>query len=291
MNSITKLTITIITALVVVVGVMIPVTSGLDDNIKSVDQNSPSRFFVSDNDLTLEVDYLGNGMYEINGQEFAGSSSTTIIGDDLYLYLYTSLYNIIDVENNIVFVSDTPGRILTVVNGDYTYSNNGTEYNGSLTHLLYPDEFGNYGAFGGTESSFSVDKGEEIYLISNLSGSALPKFALTVVDGVEIRSKALIDPISTTNTTMQEYTGTLNITINSALSEDGLSYKYDSITYTAGETTAGPLVYAPLKYHTIDTAAETVKTIIGILPIIILIGLLMVAGYAVMDSIRNKTGI
>lgn len=287
MNSITKLIITIITTLIVVVGVMIPLIGGLDDNIRSVEQNTTSRFLLTDNDLDLVIDCVEPGTYMINGREYSGTASSLVIGDGIYIYLFTSNYSIVDTNNNIVYVGNGTGNVITIEDGEYTHKNGSNTYTGTVETLLYPDERGNYGAFVGT--GFNVDDGDKIYLISNRSGDA--KFVLTMINGVERRADALIEPITSTTSSYSPYEGTLEITTTATKSDDGLSYAYSTISFTTDTGTNNAIVYAPIKYHVIDSAAETVRTIVNILPLIVLIGLILVAGYAVMASINNKTDI
>lgn len=286
MRLITKLTMTIIVVLIMTVGVLIPVTAGLEDNIKSVDQNSDYRFVLKNNNLNLNVECEEVGKYTINGRDFAGSSYGVIIGDGLYIYLFSSNYSIADVNNNIFYVKSDPGTIINIEKGEYTHANAGTTYTGTVETLLYPSANGDYGAFPAASTTLNADLEDPIYLISN-KGSPEPKFALTVINGSENRNAALVAPITTNP--LATYTGEVAVTFTSTLSEDGLSRNYSGFTATTDNSSFTPIVYAPIKYHVVDSTAETIREIVNILPIVILIGLLVAAGYAVVSSFGGRS--
>lgn len=288
MNSVTKLIITIITTLIVVIGVMVPIIGGLDDNIKSVYQNTTERYLLSDNNLNLELEYLGEGDFLINGKPFDGEQRAVIAGNGLYINMYSGGAALIDIKNNISHVYSDIGTVISIENGNYTHTLNGTEYTGTLDTLLYPDENGDYGAYQGQE--ITVDKEDPIYLVSNYSNPK-PKFILTMVDGTETRSEALMAPVTSSTDSFSEYTGTFTVNYTSTPSEDGLTNTYSSMTFTCDDGDGNIRIYAPVKYHVMDSTAEAVKSIVNILPLIILIGLIIVAGYAIASATRNKTDI
>lgn len=286
MKSLTKIIMTIIVVLVMTVGAMIPIFGGLEKNIVSVDQNTEYRYILKENHLDLEVECTSVGQYLINGNLYTGASNLLIIGDGLYIYLYTQNFSIVDTTNNLVTLSTVPGKVISIDSGSYTYTNSDTTYTGTVETLLYPSPRGDYGAFTGTGINFYTDIGEEIYIISNL-GNPNPKFVLTIKDGVEIRSDALVTPITTNP--YAAFTGSVTATITSELAEDGLSRHYTgiSVSMEGGNTNYTPIVYAPIVYHTIDGNAEAVRSIVNMLPILIMLGLVIVAGYAIIAKTRG----
>lgn len=289
MRSITKITITIIVVLIMTVGVFIPITSGLEDNIKSVEQNTDYRFILKENNLNLSVDYVEPGVYTINGREYTSANNyTVIIGTGIYIYMYSNNYSILDANNNFFKLRDTPGNVITIENGVYSYVYQDTEYTGSVDTLLYPSYNGDYGAFTTSEFNLNVDVEDPIYLVSN-KPSPLPKFGLTVVNGAEVRSEAILAPWI--SDPLGEYTDEVSVEVVSTLSEDGLSRNYTEFNVTAGTQEFIPMVYAPIKYHVDDSTAQATREIVNVLPLVILIGLLIAAGYAMINSMGKKTDI
>lgn len=286
MKTITKLTMTIIVVLIMTVGVLIPITSGLEDNIKSVEQNTDYRFVVKNNNLNLSVECDSVGQYTINGREFTGNNYSAIIGDDLFINLTPNNFSVTDLENNIYYVVTTAGAVVNIENGEYTHTYNGTTYTGTVETLLYPSHNGDYGAYWNPTASVNADKEDPIYLVSN-KASPEPKFILVLENGVENRNAALMEPISINP--IADYDGDVTASFQATSNEDGLSWNYTNFSVTSETSTYTPTIYAPIKYHVVDSSAETVRAIVNVLPIIILIGLMVTAGYAVMSSFRGRS--
>lgn len=286
MNNLSKLLITIITTLVLVVGVMIPITSGVEDNIKSTHQNVSERFMVKDNNLDLEITVEEIGVYKINGREHVGTSASIVIGEGLFIALSPTVYTLIDENNGIVKISNSLGTLISIDDGDYKYTQNGTTYTGTTETLLYPDERGSYGAFVNTDVRVDVD--EEMYIISS-QGAGRPKFVLESTNGVMNWNNAIFGPIVNTDSAITDYTQEITLNITQTNSEDGLTKTYSGLTFTSEEVTNNVMVYAPIKYHEIDANATAVKSIVNLLPLIVIIGLVGIAGYALMASMKTRS--
>lgn len=286
MKDLTKLLITIITTLALVVGVMIPITSGLEDNIKTTHLNSSERFVVMDDNLDLYVEMEEIGVFKLNGREVIGESTKLIIADGLQITLNANNFVMVDQNNNITITSTNTGKIVEFVDGTYTYTYNNNEYTGTTEKLLYPDDRGSYGAF--ISADLTVDVDEEMYLIS-IHGNGAPRFVLESLNGVFNWDNALLSPYTISSNTITEYSETITINTTYTESEDGLTKSYTALNFTAGGVTNNFIVYAPLKYHEWDTNAEAIKSIVNVLPLVILIGLIVVAGYYLINKTRSRS--
>lgn len=282
MKNLTKAILTIIVMVIMVVGVMIPINAGLDPNVKTIEQNSPHRFILKENQLNLTVECPELGKYIVNGEAVDGMTGMLIIGEGIYIYMYTDSWQILDLENNIFQSGTSTGDIISIKNGVFNYTVGETSYTGTTHSLLYPSSKGNYGAF--SNAPFSVDVGETVYIISS-KGVPEPKFAYEVVDGVVNTDQPLVAP--SISAPFGPYTGTVTPTVTASLSEDGLSYEYTTLSVTTDTSTFVPVIYAPLDYHIIDSSSDSVKQIIDVLPILILIALVILVGSLIYSRFKG----
>lgn len=268
MNSITRIIITVIVVTVAVVGVMIPVTSGLDDNIASVDQNTSEKYLLSANNPDLVVERHANGSYLINGENVTGSGSLFVIGDGFLFQLRSGAYSIY--SEGTSWTGDLYNEILTVDDGNYQFIKGNVTVTGTTETLLYPDPRGDYGVYQNVP--IVVDKNKPVYVMDRANSIV---FVSELMNGTEI--DYIVDPANE-----------VSLTFSATATDDGLGYNYSSVQYTSGDYTGYGFVMAPWKYHVVDSNAEVVKSIMNVIPLIVIIGLLIFAGYAIMSQTKRS---
>lgn len=268
MNSITRIIITVIVVTVAVVGVMIPITSGLDDNIASVDQNTSEKYLLSANNPDLVVERLADGSYLINGEKVTGSGMVFVIGDGFLFQLRDGAYSIY--SEGTSWTGSQYNEILTVDDGNYQYIKAGVTVTGTTETLLYPDPHGDYGVYQNVP--IVVDKNKPVYVTARTDAVV---FVSEIMNGTE--KDYIVDPASEAS-----------LTFSATATDDDLGYNYSAVQMTSGDYTGYPYVMAPWKYHVVDSNAEVVKSIVNVIPLIVIIGLLIFAGYAIMSQTKRS---
>lgn len=286
LKTLATLTVGIITALVVIVGVFIPVMSGLEDNIVSTANNVTDRFMVADDsDNNVVVEYIEGTGFLINGETYTANSQLVIIADGFTAALTAQPIGVSDSQNQFIGLTNK----VTFSGGTYTYSpaSSSTVYTGTYDTLLYPDKDGDYGCFMGVYGEsmpFTADKNDVVYAIQR---SGTVRFVAEIQNGV--KTGFLSSPFTYADSTYAAYTGTVTFNVTGENTEDSLGYDYTQITATYDGTTVTPNIYAPIFYHEIDANAEAARAIVGVLPLVLILGLIIMAGAVMMSAIRTRS--
>lgn len=284
LKALATLTVGIIAVLVVVVAVFIPILNGLQDNVVSTENNTPTRYMVSENTYNLEITINEDGSFRVGNENYAATNYLAVIANDLFVNLSSE---------GVIQVNDSANAIISNVNGvefdrgTYYYTANGTEYTGTYETLLYPSEHGTYGCMS-TSSSFNVNNDDVVYIISRGANSESLRFVAELVNGE--KTGYLVDPCTYTGNTYNAYTGTITINPTYAASEDALSIQYTGVSVnTETQSSFGVNIFAPVYYSVLDGNAEAVRSIMGVLPLVPILGLVIMAGYVMMSQIRGKS--
>lgn len=279
LRNLTTVLIGIITGLIVIVGIFIPLVGGLEDNMVSTYNNYTERFMVVEDDGNLEITRTGNE-FNINGTVYTGDSQLTVISESVVIKMTSSSMTIYDADNNSAY---TTNRIV-FDDGQYTYANGGNTYTGTYDMVLYPHPNGDYACFYNNGLiPFSSNIDDTVYTMRTASTDNYV-FVAEIVAGEA--DGYLFAPKTVTGTTMAAATASdIVINVTAQESADGLSYSYTSIKGTIAETESNLNVYAPISYSAIDANAETVRNIVGVLPIVMIIGLLIMAAYVLMQIV------
>lgn len=275
--------IAVIAAVVSIIGVLVPIIDELDDNIVSVNNNETLRFMVADGS-NIQISYDSEtGNYTIGTTIYEPNNQLVAIGDGIIAHMGSGGIQITDNQNSIVGTTD----YIDFSKGTYEYSIDGTEYSGGYQQLLYPHEKGTYGCYntpnGGT-IAFNVDKDDTIYITSRGAANFIPRFVLSVTNTAE---SYLVTPVVIQNG-YTEYTGQITINQTYTESEDGLTYRYTEINAgTAEEPRFNTIAYAPLHYSILDSTAQGARDIVGIIPLTLIIGLLIIVAASLMAANRS----
>lgn len=280
-----------IVGIVIIAGFATPLISSMSDNIVSVDNNTNQRFLVKDSGANLIVTYEGNDTYSFNNYEITADLFTRVICDNFMMHAFTggSVYYF-DNQNNAVLSNmnvEAGQTVLEITRGVFEYTVSGTTYSGEVQKMLYPSGKGTYGAFEST-SSYNVSVDDPAYVVMSATGSIPLNFVLTMVNGSEVRNEALLAPKTTSGANLSDYNGTVTLNITGETSEDGKSFAYSDVTFSTTGTTevtdsAPRLIYAPIYYDVMDSNAEAARSIVNVIPIVLVIFLLIaVCGYLFM---------
>lgn len=280
LKKLSTLMVGMVAVLVVVVAVFIPISSGLQDNIVSTENNSSVRYMVSENTSNLEISVNEDGTFKIGSATFSAGTQLLAVADNIMLSMAIS---------GIITITDTVNEKIDNVQkvnfdrGTCTYTLNGTEYTTNYDTLLYPSERGTYGCSSG---AFSANKNDTVYVISRGATSTTPRFVAEIVNGQN--TGYLVDPCTNPDYIYTPYTGDLNFAINSTESADGLSIRYNSIE-TSSDATFGNFIFMPIHYSVLDGSAEAVRAIVNVLPLILIMGIVIAAGFVLLSIIGGKS--
>lgn len=273
----------IITSLIVVVGVFIPIMTGLEDNVVSIRNNETTRFMVIENDEGVTITKNGT-TYDIGGVQYDGNASLVAISDNVVVRMTATNMIVFDDANNIHMGTNS----ITFDKGTYSYlDSDGNTRTGTFENLLYPNPRGDYGCFYSSGIiPFSADNDEPVYCIGVASNNNYIYAGVVkggVQDGFLFNPHTLIDDAFSSVDA-----SSVTIAATGETSEDGLSFHYTGLKTTAGGSEYTPNVYAPITYSVIDTNAETVRTIMGVLPIVMIILVLVMAAGMLMTMVGRR---
>lgn len=278
-------TTTLIVGLVVIVGIFIPLIDGLDDNVVSTYNNYTDRFMVVDEDDEELIINRNGETYTIAGNEFAGNLQLVVISESVIIKMTTTGMTVLDSDNNIAVQTNS----IRFADGAYTYVSGGTTYTGTYDRILYPHPNGDYGCMYNLTTNniypFSANNDDDVFAISSASSN---NYAFVATINAGTSNGFLFPAKEVSGGTLSTADVEITFNIASTESDDGLSHAYQSIKGSNDGVEFNVNVYAPVQYNVIDKNAEVTRSIISVLPIILIIGLLIIAAAAIMAVVANK---
>lgn len=274
-----------VVGILLISGVGVTIIDDVSDNIVSQENNTSERYIIRNGATDLTVTYEGNGSFRFNSESLTPIYQTAIICDGMMIVFSgseTGSCLLRDLQNGVgaTINPNTGDEIFTISDGTYGYSYGGTTYTGETETILYPSARGDYGSYTG---AFNMSVGDVAYTITTGGITAIMKIKNGASDGY------LMKPASMgSGSVLSEYTGTFTPAITSSLNEDGKSYNIESVSFT---TDADPqnarMIFAPIWYDVVDTNAQAVKDVVGVIPIILILILVVGVAYGLMSYVKG----
>lgn len=207
----------------------------------------------------------------------------------------------------LTFLGLSGGSLTNItIHPDGTYDgvkNNSAFTGAGVNVVIYPDNNGKYGAFvqGAGHESFWLDNGETAY-ISFLSGGITDNNENNhYVNGLYSATNKNYETVWNTIYSVENTAGSWvdlpsTLKLNQPYSKEvgNFAVKWDTNSYTAtftndsGEFDAvvgSPIVYAPLEYHYLAEKDGALYSMIGVIPLIVIVGL--IAGIIGVVAVRR----
>lgn len=283
LNKIPTLVVGLVVAILIVTVVAIPIFDDASKSIYSEYNNPEGTYSISTtNSGPVEITGDGTNIY-VNGVKQIKSvkyGSYKIWGQDFCVYINTdSGSNVFDGTYNgglhkPVTSMKYENGVITLISGV-----SGAEVKLNSSFFIYPDDNGDYAQYSNT-TDVHINNDAIVYIGSN--GPNYTLFKMTSSGNEQIGG--VIN--ATTGSTAK-----LNASI--VPSDDGLSYQFastPSLTYTnsEGETSSGNWVsiYCPIKYNAVSEMDGAIRTIIDVLPVILIVSMLVAIVATVFVKIR-----
>lgn len=291
---------TVIVAVILTMLVAVPLINDASDSIYSVNQNTTQNFAAINTDsvdsFTVEI---VNNKYLINGNEFIPPSTTAdyrpmVISDKFLLMM--NITSSPTVSMQLAFEGGTGPNItkLTLENGIWTWSTSSTS--GTITgttFLIYPDKNGTWGYFNSTPVNVSNDG----YCYSMYYG---PVWYTPESGSQQTYGVALVQKISKSanegilqigKATDSNYANNSTITRTASITENNGYFTVapgSSVTATSDgnsySRSVSHIFFAPIEYTYVSETQDITKTLLEIVPVILIASILIWIGYAIMAN-------
>lgn len=281
-GKIPALVVGLVVAILIITVVAIPIIDDIKGTVSTPNDNEGMRYSVAKFDDDLRIEYVSSGNFLVNGQTIA------ITGDE-----YGRAYCIMS-DTMIIICSQNSGTInypgcdaatksfksagdyIEWSNGTWTLSIQGATTTGPYSWLLYPDDDGIYGFWRSYNTGIYLDHNATIYYSSNV--------ATIADDSTTVTAPAIIGKISADGSTYKAFAYTTTAQDLTADTSVALTIKESgdladnirgvAVTY-GGTTTYATNFIAPLEYHTLDSNQSTIRSIIDVIPILLIVSLLI----------------
>lgn len=277
-----KQIITATVAVILVCLVAIPLINDSTDSIRTVGMNSSDRYVVVDGEDTFRIESTGTiGTFIING-ETQTVNYFRLLAETISIYLSPSSSEIAyPGMTGTVSFSTTAGNYIQFENGNWTLHTNTLDVTQPYNWILHSSETGNYGLYATTSSTaIMVDNDSKIYAsqIQSVSGSTVTRpFMITsgtINDGFTGKYFSYVSGTS------QTYNLTTVAKLNGEKGE--ISSELNSLTTEYNDTTFSPiLLYVPLEYHYLSDMDSTTRTILSMIPILLVAAVIVGIGYSI----------
>lgn len=273
----------VVMAIVLVAAVPI-LTQGID-TISTVEANTNERYLTMTSGAPLTFSSTADG-FTINGETHSWLTSSTgatpdrystpmIFGSDFMIAPPVSLGSNTWSEPHLITAS---GPVLTsavtISGGTLTYTSGGTEATIDVTGpIYYVSDKGTYGLY---KQTAMIDRTATAYLVlydwdSNAGNRTVGIWSMT--DGEKAE---LFAPVGWTsdNTTPTSKT----IVFTDSTEQDDLAYRYSVSSYTIDGTARGGAhvtIVCPVEYHVITETDSTLRTIAGMIPVLLVLSLVV----------------
>lgn len=276
----------IITATIAVIMIMLIAVPLIDDASKtvySVENNPNAQYNMNSGEKLTITGSAPN--YVLNGTPLDSYNGYyLIVSDNIFISEGSAQTIIVDAANNNRI--QTPSEVtFTAENGTWSYTYGSTTKTGSYSFLFYPEANGPYGLYANTPGYMT--KGETGYIICPTGGSD-PNYRPCFI--AEIKDKAvtsiLSDPfiLTTGNVITPIELSPSDISLNVDDSKDlELSDWYGSnnrVTYN-GTSQATINLMLPVEYKILTENESTILTILGLIPVLLIVALVIGIGYEV----------
>lgn len=256
-----------IIAIIIVTVVAIPILDSLPATNYSYAENEQySNRLIFAEDPTVEIEIIDASTREvkINDTTITYAGSFTLVSSGFGIGAASSNTNLFlfTPESNTTLAT---GDKISITNGAWTFTpTSGSTQSGQIDWILYPDENGTWAKFANLNAKVSADS--TIYVVGGAAG----------VSGC---AKGSVNGDFTTEW-IYPAGSTMTVTLNKTPIEGGLSYNVDcvgGISNVNGSSsatgTANGYIYAPIKYKI--EAQDSISTIIGIIPLLLVVSILM----------------
>lgn len=271
----TKNIMTAIVGVIVLMGVVIPLVSSLSDDIHAVEYNTGYKYMAV-NEIDAAITYtVEDGTVLYNGEPMEGftpdDQSTPVILADGFILVYD-----FSGLNDLVYHSSNAAPVLTsfTINpdGTYSYVSNGATTSGTYTDAICACPQGDYVAVdmdGDAQVGINLDDTAYVYARSYSSASGNSVFAYAV-EGVTGTPALLM------SYTTQSVTYDAAPTINSS-NDHSAQIEFDTTTtYDGSQINAVVVAFVPYAYDTINSGSEMISTLVGLTPVLLVVGLVVV---------------
>lgn len=274
-----------VVGILLISGVGVTIIDDVSENIVSQENNTSERYIIRSGAMDLDVTYEGNGIYNINGESLALTYYSAVICDDLAILFNggeNGSYIIRDMQNGYgASVTPTAGStIISIVDGEYSYTISNVTNTGTTETVLYPSSRGDYGSFS---SAFNINPDETAYVFNTTSVTTVME-----LNGNAAGEYLLTPCVIGSGTVFNAFTGDITPVIDSTPSADGKSYTINSVKFTIDDAeSSSRMIFAPIWYDVVDTNAQAVKDIVGVIPIILILILIIGVAYGLMSYVKS----
>lgn len=288
-----KQIITATVAVILICLVAIPLVDASTETVKTSMNNVSEKYMMSEStigDITIEATATA-GTFIINGESktFAAGSDSDfwcILTNNLFLRLYsTGSYTYFDglkvgsanLGTTGKVVINSEGWTATIPSG----SGAGT-YTGTYDWICYPNDKGNYGLYRFGSNMF-VNNDAIVFAVKE--NSTLTEDVMTIpgtiwsgsIDGGDNTKIAWNNKVSPPT----DLTSSTNVHIS--YSEKGeISTKMSGVTVEYGDNSASiATIIIPIEYHVITENDSTIRTILQLVPVMLIVSLVLGIGYTI----------
>lgn len=264
-----------IVGIVITSAVMIPIMEDMSERVVTSHNQADTRYKYASFFQEEELENR-NGVPYVSGtplSEISSNVTARVITND---FAMQSIYNTETGTHDPWYIMDTGvdvvgSNLKKVVfeKGEYTVYNttDAITSEGAYTFVLLPAKNGDY--IAGNRPIY-VNSDSTLYVFgTGTNGNTI--YSGTVTDGLTVVS------------TSSETTPTATLTTTLIQESSGL---YEITNYNTTETYHG--IYIPIEYYEITETDETMRSIIGLLPVFIVLIILIATGYGLMSYIRSE---
>lgn len=238
-------------SLVVISGLMIPMTSAFADEIHSVEFNTAIRYSLAETDERVEMK-IENGIGTINGEPILDNyGSRMMMFGDSFIVQYNPTAS--PHQLSIFTESQTIPNILDIVaeKGVWTAKTSTNTYTGEYELLMSWNKNGNYGAIPtATTLEAYVNSDETIFMAAASVTSSSSLLQSGTIGDLDDLMKSGTEE-ATITITSEQYTTTPNVT---------------KIT-SFGSTVSPAALFIPIKYDVITGMDNMTKTMVTLSPL------------------------
>lgn len=276
LGKIPALVVGLIISILIVSAVAIPIINESADTVKTAGINTSNRYVVVDAEDTFKIESTGTtGSFIING-ETQNVTYFRLLCDTISIYLNPNTSEIMyPGMTGVVSFSTTAGNYINFENGNWTLHTSTLDVTKPYTWLLHSSDTGDYGLYAATSStSIMVDNDAKIYAsqIQSTNEGAVARPAYIVSGTINDGFSGVY--FSYSNGASQTYNLTASAKLNG---EKGVvSSDLNNLTVDFNGTSVPAIVvYAPLTYHYVSDMDNSIRTIISIIPVLLIVSLLM----------------
>lgn len=285
-----KQIITATVAVILICLVAIPLIDTQTDTIRSSDNNVGMRYSLSE-DESVKIEFVSSGNFIVNGEPV----TITVDGNE-YGRSYCILSDSIGIlcANNSGKINwpgntssantnfKTAGDYIEWSNGTWTMSIQGSTTTGTYTWLLVPDEKGDFGFWRSYSKGVWIDHDAPIFFYTDtetVSNGSVTSPA--VIGKASLSGDISFKAFGGDGSTAQDLTSSTTMKIN--LKESGdLADQITNLTATYnGTSTVVTQFIAPIEYHYLNENEKTIKTVLSLIPVLLIVSLVVGIGYEI----------